>query len=244
MLYGRYKRKRYPTRRLTRFARRRKALPRRKKFLASKATKVIIRQPSSLPDRLFVKLNYFDILTFSSNTGFNSTQVYRGNSLFDPDLTNTGHQPLGFDQWANFYGSYVVHGSKISLEGQTTEGNASNSSSMTWTILPNLSSSSFASGSEQPAEEPYATSRSIGANNLTYNKLKRYMTTRKMFGVPKVNSEGSDNYRALVSANPTNVWYWIIVAHSTDLAASVSQIARIKLTFYCEFFNRNRLAQS
>jgi hypothetical protein len=37
-----------------------------------------------------------------------NTHQFRLNSAYDPDLTATGHQPLGFDQWASFYNHYVV----------------------------------------------------------------------------------------------------------------------------------------
>lgn len=39
--------------------------------------------------------------------------VFRANSIFDPDFSSVGHQPLGHDQWQQFYSTYVVIGSKI-----------------------------------------------------------------------------------------------------------------------------------
>jgi len=41
---------------------------------------------------------------------------FRTNSLFDPDLTGTGHQPYGFDQWKTYYGTYMVTRSQIAVE--------------------------------------------------------------------------------------------------------------------------------
>lgn len=39
--------------------------------------------------------------------------IFRANSINDPDYTGTGHQPLGHDQWSQFYNHYVVLGSTI-----------------------------------------------------------------------------------------------------------------------------------
>lgn len=39
--------------------------------------------------------------------------LWGANNAYDPDHTGTGHQPMGFDQMAEVYGSYAVVGSKI-----------------------------------------------------------------------------------------------------------------------------------
>lgn len=60
-----------------------------------------------------VKLRY--VTSQSMDAPINSTAVhtFRANSLYDPDYTILGHQPMGFDQWAAFYNKYVVVSCKI-----------------------------------------------------------------------------------------------------------------------------------
>lgn len=46
-----------------------------------------------------------------------SVSVYRysANGCYDPDITGTGHQPMGFDNLMAFYDQYTVVGSKIQV---------------------------------------------------------------------------------------------------------------------------------
>lgn len=34
--------------------------------------------------------------------------VFRINSIYDPNQSGAGHQPMGYDQWGNYYNRYVV----------------------------------------------------------------------------------------------------------------------------------------
>lgn len=45
-----------------------------------------------------------------------ATWVLRASDLYDPDVTNVGHQPRGFDQLMPLYDHFVVLGSKITLK--------------------------------------------------------------------------------------------------------------------------------
>jgi len=60
------------------------------------------------PDRLMTKLRYHDTLTITSTAGVVGVQVYNWNSIYDPDATNVGHQPLYRDTYASLYDHYAV----------------------------------------------------------------------------------------------------------------------------------------
>lgn len=57
-----------------------------------------------------VDLTYADNYrhNLSAVPGTNVYQVWRSNSIFDPDSTGIGHQPLGRDLWASMYDYYAV----------------------------------------------------------------------------------------------------------------------------------------
>jgi hypothetical protein len=62
-----------------------------------------------------VKLRYSDQINVGNPLG-GSVYNFRANSLYDPNKTGTGHQPLGFDQMAEKYNHYVVLGAKIYVQ--------------------------------------------------------------------------------------------------------------------------------
>jgi len=66
-----------------------------------------------IPDKMITRMTYGEMIerTPGSATDF---YTFRLNSTFDPDLTGTGHQPLGRDQIAGtWYGKYRVHSVKV-----------------------------------------------------------------------------------------------------------------------------------
>ncbi len=70
------------------------------------------------PNSVITKLRYVDLITLSSTAGSLATNNYLANSIYDPNSTGTGHQPLYHDQYAAIYDQYVVLGSKITVHFQ------------------------------------------------------------------------------------------------------------------------------
>lgn len=70
--------------------------------------------PRSVPhlfnDKFTVRLSYADNYRhdIAQNGSASAVQTFRMNSIFDPDITGTGHQPLFRDVWASQYDYYAV----------------------------------------------------------------------------------------------------------------------------------------
>lgn len=65
-----------------------------------------------------VKLTYVDLRSFASSGVSHAGYQYRMNSIYDCDLTGTGHQPYGRDQYSQFYNKYRVISSKITVKAR------------------------------------------------------------------------------------------------------------------------------
>jgi len=67
------------------------------------------------PPTLLSKLRYCDTVPITSTVGSIGKYTFRINSLFDPDFTGVGHQPLYRDTFAAIYALYTVVSADIKL---------------------------------------------------------------------------------------------------------------------------------
>lgn len=68
----------------------------------------------AFPKNIITKLRYCSYGLFANTTsaaGYN----FRANSVFDPDQTSAGHQPMYFDNYAAIWNRYRVLGSEIKV---------------------------------------------------------------------------------------------------------------------------------
>jgi hypothetical protein len=56
----------------------------------------------------------------AGTSGVLTTQYVACFNITDPDATGVGHQPLGYDQWAEFYNLYLALKSKLTVEFSLT----------------------------------------------------------------------------------------------------------------------------
>lgn len=77
----------------------------------------------AFPKKIKTILRYFQNDLLTSNSGSIVSTIFRMNSLFDPDVTGTGHQPLYFDRYAALYNNYRVLGSRITTTFSPTHEN-------------------------------------------------------------------------------------------------------------------------
>jgi len=80
----------------------------RNRALISAYGNVRQNQLNFLPPWIEAPMRYSDIFSITVAGGLSAEYIYRANSLFDPDRTSTGHQPLGFDTMAQAYSHYRV----------------------------------------------------------------------------------------------------------------------------------------
>lgn len=111
------------------------------------------RNRLNFPQSLRTRMRYTTRGEFSlTNTNVQQITI-RANDLYDPEYANGGHQPRGFDEMMEVYGTYTVVGSKVSASfmyegynGPTTSGSAGN-------LIQSLSMNS-SSPTETPALPP------------------------------------------------------------------------------------------
>lgn len=203
----------------------------------------LVKMPgvSSFPDRIRVKLSYCQE---EAITSFATTVIYRplrGNGPFDPDALIGGVQPLAFDQWSAFYNKVCVRACKIKI-------NINNTGVGTGAVIVLPSTQLAAYSTSLPLnlqEQPYAKTAFVGTiDSGTGNKyLKHYMTSNKILGVPPKSVGIEDDYQSLVTATPAKEWFWHVYLFE-QVATFFDPTLTIRLTYYCEFFDRKPMPQS
>lgn len=88
---------------------------------------MMVRTPNSLvargyplgpvPTKLRTVLRYSEPLTYLNGgaAGTAYAYVFSANGLYDPNISSTGHQPRGFDQFMGLYTYYVVVGVRATM---------------------------------------------------------------------------------------------------------------------------------
>ncbi len=71
------------------------------------------------PKLRLVKLRYKECISFDAAAGGIDKNTFSCNSIQDPNVTGTGHQPYGNDEMAQLYDTYRVLGSKIVVQFAT-----------------------------------------------------------------------------------------------------------------------------
>lgn len=207
-----------------------------------KASMATFRMPtggSIVPDRLRTKLKYTSLFSVTSTSGAIQYQLMAGNGCFDPDITGSGHQPQGFDQYAALYQRYVCRGSaiKVSVNSNTAGSN------YIFSVRPTSDVNDFSSNMSVEVEKSYVKWK-VGTQSNPARPIKMYRSTAKMEGVPNLKTLISDDYSAPFTANPTALWYWIVSASNADQQTTTNFNYYVEVTYYVEFYDRKTIGQS
>lgn len=189
------------------------------------------------PQNKKVRLVYCESLTFAGSLGAMSQHVFRLNSLFDPDFTATGHQPLGFDQWAQFYNHYVVNGCEWEIQTIPSES-----------IQPVLTGAYVSDDSSIPsnATDLMELGAEISLGNVyTGDAVSTHgsIDIAEFFRRPRGGLALDDNLKAAVTSNPFEQVYLNIVAQS-PVGISHNTHVLIRLVYDCMFMEPKDLAAS
>jgi len=221
------------------------AISRRKPFVPCSLTSPFYAPSSGpvngFPEVLRTSLRYQDQYTLTSSSGSAGVWLFRLNSLFDPDLTGVGHQPLYYDQLTGIYQYYRVRSTRmhvtflpltddteLTTTGPYEVGVSANSTSTFSTTLNTLA--------EQNNSKVALLPRDKSAQPVSITTT--YFPQRDL-GV----SFKDDTVSSVIGSSPTATYYGCIFAADLNLTSG-SVKAVVTLTFDAEFFQQNGIAGS
>lgn len=83
-----------------------------------------IKTLGGLPPRARLRMGYASTFVMGNATDNDAIQVFRLNSVWDPDYTGTGVTCTGYSTLADLYGRYFVHGSTVLVEASIRDASA------------------------------------------------------------------------------------------------------------------------
>lgn len=180
------------------------------------------------PTNVTTTLRYADVVTLSPG-GVVSKHVFSMNSLFDPDVTATGHQPFFYDQLTTQYNKYVVLGAKLTAQfmrrkimattstGTLVVGTVGDNNGTTSGTLSTLMELNTGNSMLMPIQDG-------GPSSVV---LYQFYSPEKSLGIDRED----DTVSALVTASPSKQWYATVWAQDTgDDLGSVSVKVQIEYT--------------
>ncbi len=191
--------------------------------------------PLGVPSEKWVRLRYVQEIQIDPGVAGIASHYFRANSLFDPDLTGVGHQPMNFDELGSPYQHYTVYGSKITATA-VTSGAVEQVGGYMGIFLDDNGTFSFTTASQVIESNFKASAWRAGVANITQPqgvpKLHLGFGTKKFFSV---NDIENSLYRAQINANPTEdanfcVWVGSIFGNnpaSTTVLVEIEYLAKL-----------------
>jgi len=152
--------------------------------------------PFSVPDEQFLTFEYADQINASAAANLYQYQ-WRTNSCFDPNLTATGAQPVGWDEWSALYSRYTVEA--VEYDYSVYNRTAGSTASVCSTLLPSATAPTdfFAAAGMRLSKVAYTQYGSPPA------RVSGKATNAVIAGVDPMVITADDAYSAAVSANPS-----------------------------------------
>lgn len=167
--------------------------------------------PFVLRDKYICKLRYCDEITLNAGiAGVAVGNQYKANSLFDPNITGVGHQPMGFDQLSLVYKKFTVLASTIKCTWTNGDNASTQPSHFGISIVDQDDTVIGLTYPDIMEQEKHTKSLVVGLNNQydPRNKgLSAYFVPRKYFGVKDMVQ---DEYTCTAAADAAQYAKYIV----------------------------------
>jgi len=187
------------------------------------------------PTKIITVIRYVEFVVLTSTTGSVSFNSFKMNSLFDPNSTGTGHQPMWFDNYSAIYDNYRVLGAVAKVKFAPITMPVATAGPIYIGINGANTTNSVSSTPEARAEMSDSVFDVIGLNT-TYKEAKELFFTyspESKLGRPN----GDDTVGSGVNANPSQIYYiqpWI-----SDQTGTSSCNVTVEIRYTAEFYGLN-----
>lgn len=211
----------------------------------------VYRSLGGFPDSVQVKLRYVSFITLNPQPATPAQHLFRCISVYDPDLTGVGHQPMYFDQWAGIYTKYTVKGAKCSMKWIPGVNTAVNNPAGLWGIYTSTNTTGInvftdTTGILEANNSTNMRCAGVLSTGLT-NPSKQatvssYFSTKKFFGI--TNPNDGNAYSAETTTNPQQEAYFCCYYADINGNDPATQEYYVQIDYIVEFRDRRPIDQS
>lgn len=195
----------------------------------------VVKAALGFPDRMITKLEYRTSIDLNSEYGTIETNDYRLNSIYDPEITSTGHQPMWRDQYSLIYQKYRVFKATYEIKLVPISSNGTPIRVVTIASADPTLPLDIATAWEQNRTE----NRLVPPGPDTIVTLRGSVNMPKLQGQTAVAFKGDDGNFAFMSTNPTNrATLRFLMASANGTTAENKWLADVKITYHVEIFDR------
>ena len=231
----------------------RKSMYIKRRKAPKRSNRLAIYKNPDIRESQLVRLNYNQIISLNASTGSigaggSNKWSFSFNSLFDPDVTGTGAQPLFFDQYSLVYSRYNVHYAKCTATVINHAVNTAVWNGSAVTTQPNHSYRLLMVRDNDETDVP------TDLNTLMMQKSSsvkwRYVAPQLNGKLPSLSmscvphkvagvSKGDDTMLASVVGSPArNIKCSLIVASADGFTDPPSVYVNVNIEYYVRFTDR------
>ncbi len=174
------------------------------------------------PPTLQTRLRYCDTVPITCTSGALGKYVFQVNSLFDPDFTGTGHQPLYRDTFSAIYDSYAV----VSARVRARMVNTANIPAHCGVVFEDdtTASTSYNVLMEQNTGQHWLLPSQSGS--LSSHSFSINWSCEKMLGIDPYHDQ---SYKSAFGSNPTVLGALCCWIQPVDLATTATYYLNIEI---------------
>lgn len=187
------------------------------------------------PAKRAAKLRYVDSLTLTEGgAGAGATYGFTPTSLYDPNNTGAGHQPMYYDQLCSSSGPYTCYRTFATSAKITFINTTTTPCFVGWYVSP---TGSAPASQIQACEKPWGRWRWLGSKDGSSGILTERCTIPhgKALGVTRRHLEMDDYYSGVYNSSPSKNYFLVVYVYGTTGVASIN--FTVELVIDSEFFS-------
>lgn len=193
----------------------------------------------AVPDRMLLKLPYYESKTMSGNPA--AYYDWNLNSIYDPNRSGVGHQPLGYDQYGKLFNRYRVYG----VTARFSCTNLGDVPVRIGIVSDNIASGAPYLSDESKFEQPHMKSFLLGnSQGMNTRTFKTFMSCAKIQGSPKSRYNSDNQFQSTWGASPQEIICAHVVASSLDPLVALNIAWDVHFIYHMEAFDRVTLSIS